>query len=217
VNTNIRARPGTSSPICHSSALKYVFIHIPKCAGSSIHIALRKLHEQTDRPIEGRKYHKHSKALDVRRILGPTWNERFTFSFVRNPWDLMVSCYHWWVEYAPRFPRLADQAAEVRALGDFATFLASPYGSSMVNEQSGRDLLEWISEENKIMVDFVGRYESLDDDWLRVCQRLKVEPVPLTHENRVARAHYRSFYDEKSRGRIAERFARTIEHFGYEF
>jgi hypothetical protein len=217
MNTVTRTASRPSPPVCHSSALKYVFIHIPKCAGSSIHLALRTLHERRGSAIDPRKYHKHCKAVDVRRNLGPAWDERFSFSFVRNPWDLMVSSYHWWLQYAPHFPRLAAQAAEVRHLGGFPIFLQSDYGSSMVNEQPGRDLMEWISQDNKIIVDFVGRYESLPTDWVRVCRQLGVDPVPLTHENRAARADYRSFYNAESRRLVAERFAKTIAHFGYEF
>lgn len=217
MNTAARTPSRLPSPVCHSSALKYVFIHIPKCAGSSIHVALRKLHEQSESPIDPRKYHKHSKATEVRRILGPAWDDCFTFTFVRNPWDLMVSSYHWWLQYAAQFPRLAAQAAEVRELGDFGAFLRSRYGSSMINEQPGRDLMEWICHGNEIIVDFAGRYESLNTDWAHVCRQLGVETVPLTHENRAARADYRSFYDEESRRLVAERFAKTIAHFAYEF
>ena len=204
-------------PVCYSTNLHYVFIHIPKCAGTSIHVALKTIHDRLSLPLDERKYHKHSKAADVRKVLGKEWDNSFRFSFVRNPWDLMVSCYHWWLKVAPQFPALTEQAAYVKKLPDFSAFMHSPYGSEMINEQRGRDLLDWISVDGKIIVDLVGRYETLDEDWQRVCQALKVEPVPLTRENRVERDNYRSFYNDETRQIIAERFARTIEHSGYEF
>lgn len=204
-------------PVCYSSRLNYVFIHIPKCAGTSIHVALKTIHDRLSLPLDERKYHKHSKASDVRKTLGSAWDKCFTFSFVRNPWDLMVSSYHWWLNVASQFSPLVEHATKVKALPDFAAFIRSPYGSDMINEQPGHDLLDWISADDKIIVDLVGRYETLDDDWGRVCEALKVEPVALTRENRVDREDYRSFYNDETRQLVAKRFARSIQRFDYEF
>jgi len=163
------ARAKYPKPICYSPLLKYVFIHIPKCAGSSIHRALGVLHAQRSLPVGKPKYHKHAKAATVREVLGPAWNECFKFAFIRNPWDLMVSSYHWWLTYAEIFPALHKDVARIREMGSFSVFIRSEFGGSMLNEHHGRDLTEWISDGNEIIVDFVGRYENLDEDWSKVC------------------------------------------------
>ena len=206
-----------AQPVCYSSELNYIFIHIPKCAGTSMHRALAQLHKERALPLPARQYHKHTKAPEVRRVLGPMWEQAFKFSFVRNPWDLMVSSYHWWLSYAGGFASLARPVSEIRKLGSFRAFLESDFGLVMLNEQPGRDLLEWITEGGEVIVDFVGRYESLDRDWEQVCQRLKVQPIPLSRQNHTPRPHYRSFYDEVSRELVGRRFAKSIELFGYEF
>ncbi|MEY2481196.1 MAG: hypothetical protein QOI04_2123 [Verrucomicrobiota bacterium] len=182
-----------------------------------MHRALTQLHEQRRLPIPVRQYHKHTKAPEVRQILGAMWDQAFKFGFVRNPWDLMVSSYHWWLSYAGAFASLAPQVSRIRKMGSFRAFLESDFGQTMINEQGGRDLSEWIAEGDKVIVDFVGRYENLDRDWEHVCERLKVAPIPLSRENRVPRADYRSFYDETSRELVAQRFVKSIELFGYEF
>ena len=87
----------------------------------------------------------------------------------------------------------------------------------MINEQRGDELLDWITEDANIVLDFVGPYESLDTNWLRICQRLGVEPVALTMENRIPRADYRSFYDSPSKATRHRGFRRTIQMFRYEF
>ena len=182
-----------------------------------MHQALRDLHERQSLVIENRRYHKHAKAVEVRSILGSAWNNCFKFAFVRNPWDLMVSSYFWWLTHAPTFSRLVADAAQVRKLGSFSAFVQSQYGSGMVNECYGRDLLEWISDGNKIIVDFIGKYESLEADWRNVCQKLGVASIALPRANRIPRDHYRSFYDETSKRLVADRFAPTIDRFAYEF
>jgi len=211
------ARTKYAKPICYSPFLKYVFIHIPKCAGSSIHRVLGVLHAQRSLQVGKPKYHKHAKAVKVREVLGPAWNECFRFTFIRNPWDLMVSSYHWWLTYAEIFPALHKDIARVREMGTFSVFIRSEFGRFMLNEHRGGDLTEWISDGEEIIVNFVGRYENLDEDWSKVCRALQVPALPLGRENQVARQDYRGFYDDESRELVANRFARTIELFGYRF
>jgi hypothetical protein len=57
----------------------------------------------------------------------------------------------------------------------------------------------------------------LNEDWSEICRALKVPPLPLGRENQVVRQDYRVFYDDESRELVANRFARTIELFGYRF
>lgn len=204
-------------PVCYSTGLKYVFIHIPKCAGTSVHRALGRLHQRLSILPDRRRYHKHLKAAAVREILGPVWDNAFTFSYVRNPWDLMVSSYYWWTTHASAFPPLAPDAAKVKAMKDFGEFIRSDYGRTMINEQVGTDCCEWLTADGETVVDFVGKFENLDADWRKICEALNVTPIELTRENAVSRPHYRTFYDAESRDLIAQRFARTIEKFDYQF
>jgi hypothetical protein len=129
----------------------------------------------------------------------------------------MVSSYHWWLTYAEIFPALHKDIAQVRGMGSFSVFIRSEFGRSMLNEHHGRDLTEWISDCDKIIVDFVGRYENLNEDWSKVCRTLQVPVLPLGRENQVIRQDYKVFYDDESRELVANRFARTIELFDYRF
>jgi hypothetical protein len=215
--TPAASRTKYAKPICYSPFLKYVFIHIPKCAGSSIHRALGALHRQRSLPVGKSKYHKHAKAAKVREVLGPAWNECFKFAFIRNPWDLMVSSYHWWLTNAELFPALHEDIARVREMGTFGVFIRSEFGRLMLNEHHGGDLTEWISDCDEIIVDFVGRYENLKEDWSKVCRALNIPALALGRENQVVHQDYRVFYDDESKELVAKRFARTIELFSYRF
>ncbi len=73
----------------------------------------------------------------------------------------------------------------------------------MLNEHRGGDLTEWISDGDEIIVDFVGRYENLNEDWSKICQTLQVPALPLGRENQVVRQDYRVFYDDESRELVA--------------
>lgn len=198
-------------------AYRLVFVHIPKTAGSSIAEALDRLplrngpgHPVIDTP-------KHAKATELRRILGRRrWDDYFSFAIVRNPWDLMVSCYEWWLQKADRYPHIREQADAVRRLGSFEAFLRSPWGSQRINQFNG-DIEDWYMDGDRQIVDFIARFEHLDEDWPEICRRIGVEPFPIAHENRTQRRDYRSYYTDETRALVAHRFARTIERFGYEF
>jgi hypothetical protein len=66
--------------------MRYVFIHINKTAGSSIEAAL------------GLQL-SHFSAREVIASIGEeTWKNVFKFTVVRNPWDKVVSHYHYRVQ-----------------------------------------------------------------------------------------------------------------------
>src|SRR6266566_3325798 len=98
-----------------------------------------------------------------------------------------------------------------------SVFIRSEFGGSMLNEHHGRDFFFRQKTAYEIIVDFVGRYENLDEDWSKICRALQIRALSLGRENQVARQDYRVFYDDESRELVANRFARTIELFGYRF
>jgi hypothetical protein len=71
-------------------------------------------------------------------------------------------------------------------------------------------------DTGKVIVDFVGRFESLAEDFDKVRLRLGIESR-LPHAKRSARRDYRRYYTEETQRVVAARYARDIELFGYEF
>ena len=194
-----------------------IFIHIPKTAGNSITYALNFLPKITDKDYSSAKIGKHAKAVEVKRILGDKiWEEYFTFSFVRNPWDLVVSCYYWWLQKAHKWEKFHPDIRRIQQLGSFDGFMHSQYGREMINEIKG-NIFDWISEEGEIIVDFVGRFENIQEDWKEVCEHIGAQDQTLPHKNRTERKPYRGFYTNETREIVAERFWRSIEEFGYSF
>jgi hypothetical protein len=192
-----------------------IYIHIPKTAGTSIRNALAQL----PNPIRRRypRLRKHARAFEYRAAVGESlWQQYFSFAFVRNPFDLMVSSYFWWLEKAHKFRKLDRLRAEVEGMADFNEFISSRFGREYVNEYPG-DMFDWIAENGEIIVDFVGRVENLDDDWKTICGKIGVPFVELAHVNRTSRGDYREYYNQASIDLVAHRFQKTIEIFGYRF
>jgi hypothetical protein len=80
-----------------------------------------------------------------------------------------------------------------------------------------RQLDHLCDARGELLVDFVGRYESLGADVQRVFDRLELGAARLPHLNRREHDHYSRSYDERTRALVAERFAKDCARFGYRF
>lgn len=78
--------------------------------------------------------------------------------------------------------------------------------------------MDWITdEEDRIIVDYIGKFESLEQDFNQICQKINMPELTLPHINITKREDYRKYYDEQTREWVAKRFARTIKRFNYSF
>jgi len=142
-----------------------------------------------------------------------TWSRLFKFTIVRNPWDLMLSFR--------RMPLLNPHGYQKPPAENFLTFVRQfdfasvplPYHESPIN-----DCWYFDPASGRPLVDHVLRFEHLQADFDAVCDRLEIPRHQLPHlQKKGPRPHYSCFYDVETRDRVAELFARTIDHFGYTF
>jgi hypothetical protein len=66
------------------------------------------------------------------------------------------------------------------------------------------------------IVDFVGRYENLHDDFAHVCATIGWD-LELPHENVSRHSSFRSYYTDETAALVAQHFAEDVERFGYSF
>ena len=194
-----------------SHKTKAIFVHIQRTAGTSIELALRR----EDPSIAGDSHNGriHLTAREMRAIVGPeTWNAYYRFAFVRNPWDRLVSWYFMCLQGpAPNeFQRYVIDNAPT--FTDFITRTTTGLG-----ERTTRNQVDFVADpDGNLMVDFVGRYETLADDYAIVKNRLALA-YDLPRANGSAHSGYRDYYTDETRDIVASRFARDIRHFGYRF
>lgn len=202
----------------------FMFIHIPKTGGTSINKALEKHAIAAQKKYYRTQFIKHAKAKDIKKILGDkVYAKYFSFAFVRNPWDLMVSSYHWWRQKAEAVNRVSGlyrgfgepDINKIKSMS-FDDFITSKYGRGYINEHKG-EIFDWISEDGEIIIDYVGKLETLQEDWQYICSKTGLPFINLSHSNYTKREHYRTYYSEHTRELVAARFRRTIEQFEYEF
>jgi hypothetical protein len=141
------------------------------------------------------------------------WGKYFTFAFVRNPWDRMVSTYHY-LKMLMAKPgakeRQPDNYALIERSPDFASFLRW----SRLTENDMTSLL--VDDDGVALVEFIGRFECLPEDVARVSERIGI-PLELPHLNTSEHGGYRDYYTPATQAIVAKNFARDIERFGYIF
>lgn len=210
---------------------RFIFIHVGKTGGMSMREILKSHSVEPDR-FKVRRPPKfagdrpnplyavwetlllHAKARDVQQELPPDiFSNFFKFAFVRNPWDLQVSMYH----FILREP-LAAKHDEVKALGSFDAFVEwvattpEPYPKGITKLQ--RDMVT--GSDGQLLVDFIGHYETLAQDFTHVCNLVQIDGG-LPHVNRSEHRDYRTYYNEHTRKLVAQHFEPDIELFGYTF
>jgi len=201
----------------------FIFVHIPKCAGTSIEQSLLPLVTQRNafRELTPDDRHRYwlpgVEALQHRRLRAYARNFRvsgyFKFAFVRNPWDRAVSQIHYLATVA-RWRFLLGKTFKEQ-LRDYCNTKAMVWGHDLRASQV--DYLTGIS--GVMEMDFIGRFETLNRDFGVVCDGIGIQPVPqLPHvfDSR-RKLHYSAFYDADSAELISQRFSRDIDFFGYRF
>ena len=195
--------------ISHSH--KFIFVHINKTAGTSIETALQKYSDSED-DQQHEMLHKilpcdgfsNKRQINLFSQCNGNPFDYFKFTFVRNPYDRSVSAY-----------KFATQNNNGEYLS-FKNYL------SMIKTDDDKlsyfNQLDWITDEyDNIGVDFIGRFENLQEDFNIVCDKIGIPQQQLPHENATKHKHYTEYYDDETRKIVAKKYSKDIEFFGYKF
>ena len=138
--------------------------------------------------------------------------EYFKFTFVRNPWDRMVSTYMWFMDDTnPGVSNVFDRKAS--CLDEFVEMFFRYSGSGDVWHRYSQVSYLW----TRYGVNFVGRFENLQKDFDVVCDKLGIPHQELLHIGKTEHKPYWEYYTDDSREFILDRYKDDIETYSYEF
>ena len=69
----------------------------------------------------------------------------------------------------------------------------------------------------KVIVDYIGRFENLHNDFKTVCKTIGLPNMKLRHLNRTHHKHYSKYYDEQTKQIVTQIYKKDIEAFDYKF
>ncbi|NKI36607.1 sulfotransferase family protein [Wenzhouxiangella sp. XN79A] len=150
----------------------------------------------------------HAHAERVRAFDPSAWRDYFKFAFVRNPYERAVSDYCWRTSKTGR-----------RDLG-FGAFLRGLAEGDVRDRVLPRHFDNWpiYTIDDRIAVDFVGRFEHLHRDLARVFERLGLPGPDLPHAKASSeRQPTAGWYGDEERQWVETLFARELAAFGYRF
>jgi chondroitin 4-sulfotransferase 11 len=195
----------------------WIFVHVQKTGGNSVRTALGG---------DIFDAHKHWTARELRELHGDAvWNSCFKFSFVRNPWDRLVS---WWamIENSRDYvdleqPPNAFFGHVLKRSRNFEEFLLRCDGEIVENDGRKnifRNQIDYLIDgSGAMLVDFIGQYERLQEGFDEICDRLGRASVELERTNASEHAPYTEYYAPATVEMVARHYARDIEEFGYRF
>ncbi len=211
-----------------SRGRSYIFVHIPKTGGTSLALALearamkddmmlgdtpkalKRRRRLKDAQTSGRLW-KHAGLSDIDGLVSADeMAQMFTFTMVRNPWDRMVSYYHW----------LRDQTFDHRAVAlakasTFEDFLRDPVTQATQRQWPAASYMTDITGRERC--DLYIRLEHFAQDARPLMAHLGFD-LDLPWQNRSDREKdHRAYYTDETRGIVAACCAEDIERFDYTF
>lgn len=162
----------------------------------------------------------HATASEIIAKIGrDAFDACFSFGIVRNPWDWQVSMYQFALESVLDLHPLAVRARRKGSVHEtysrFESFDDYIHWRCTEDLNLQKDFL--FSKDGEQLVDFVGRFESLDHDFRTVCDRVGI-PATLPRLNESStRPSYQDYYTPETIELVRRTFAPDIEAFGYDF
>ena len=212
-----------------------IFVHIPKAAGSSIEQKLGFFDKLADgvqdhRTIREIEPFPASKWLDSkywpslsgrvkgiirkrRHVSAQNYHDYYKFTFVRNSWARAYS----WYRNVMRGPQ-HQKKLKVSPDCTFKDFIKYHLDNNWALESQ----LDWIRDaQGNIPLDFIGRFENLNQDFEQVCQAIGMDDPTLpkllkVHQGNGAQSYIEAF-DAESKDIIAKVFEEEIAYFNFEF
>lgn len=201
-----------------SDKYKVIFLHNPKTGGLSICDLLEfqvgfeclvNLYDDNCKPA-----YQHLTYNQLKIIIPPIkFNSYFKFTFVRNPWDKLVSTYYW-------------NNRGFTTFTDFIYFIYNIFKNytkpdiyNILNHPDFRSkflshiLPQYLYTGPDVKI---YRYENFEFEVKQLIQKYNINKN-LPKDNVSKHNHYRYYYNETTKNLVQKIYAKDIELFGYVF
>lgn len=218
-----------------SHKYKFIFIHIGKTGGTSIEYSLSEALNlslddtqynkeiinnvnkvggpiplwATQKDHTGRINCKHINARQLKQIIGNRiWNEYFKFSFVRNPYDSLLSEFSMFTQFEAFKNHPWNKYV---TFGDFCRAIIT--GDQRISRNPYHGYLS--DDKEDLSFDFVGKFESLQADYYKICDKIGLPKIKLPHISPTVHKPFSEYYTPEATEMIYNIRKKDFQSFGY--
>lgn len=139
-------------------------------------------------------YHKSLTRIKLENEL-----DLWSFCFVRNPLDRLVSLYHDFkqrgIYYSERITRSSPCLSEFTSFEQFVLELPN---SLWVNDLHFWPQFEFVKKNSyEVGVDFIGRFTHIQEDLDKICEMKGIPKVKLPHLRKTNHRSYEAYYSSE--------------------
>ena len=200
-----------------SHKYKFIFLFQHKCASSTLRNALEKI----DKP--NLSFHWGVKSEEYKNGDFKNYSDYLVFANIRNPYERAVSS---WIYLQRDF---SFERKFTKGLSLKETFKNLPQANDKLyttsDDRTNHDYRHitqqqvdtLLNKNGEFITDILLRVENLQEDFNTVCDKIGIPHQNLPHKNKSNHKHYTEYYDDETRQIVAEKYAKDIEYFNYEF
>lgn len=205
-----------------SDSHEFIFVRVRKTASSSMTSQLEpyllprpesrwsriKSRAHIEKDYRKYRFRAHAEIGTAQRLIDPEQFARyFKFAIVRNPWDRLVSEYEYILKTESH-----GRHKKVVKLGGFDRFV-----DMQIPRRDAYQLHALCGRDGQFLMDFVGKLETVDQNWKTICGRIGVPHADLPRKNVSVHRPYSDYYSPQLRDKVAKYWAPEIRKFDYEF
>ena len=186
-----------------------IFIHVPKTAGTSIRFSFKFNSEN-----KSKGFRKHNDVNKVISLIGfSDFMKCFKFTFVRNPWDRLLSHYY----FALRKGRIIDLDHQY----SFKKWAISIFNSDDLTSKirfNNQPQVDWLKYDGEVQdFNFIGRYENLEDDYKKLVEMLSTNAILECRNINPLRLNYKEHFDSELKKLVSVFYEEDIDTFKYVY
>ena len=176
---------------------KFIYYQTPKCGSRTLNKIMNLSQDEItlgDQP---------------RKIVDEHHKKYYTFGFVRNPWDRLVSSY-----VNKIVNKFQHGLYEFWSCNSFKEFVFRIKSTDLTTQD------RHIQPQYMFLpgdINFIGRMENFQHDIKAICNTVDLHLPEIPHKNTTKHKHYTEYYDDETREIVAKKYAQDIETFGYKF